>query len=109
MDLISWDRGPQAQAPGGPLFGSNFVKNPYKTCFKLHFGGSIWVAPWPTPAKDFPQAQPEEPSGALRPRPRADPFLGTIFAQNPYKTCVKMHFGGIFMGRALAGPLKGFF
>ena len=44
----------------------------------------------------------------LRPRPRADPLLGTIFAQNPYKTCVKMHFRGICMARALAGPLKHF-
>ena len=45
------------------------------------------------------------PSG---PGPGRTPF-GEHFAQNPYKTCVKMHFGGIFMGRALAGPLKGFF
>ena len=98
MELNSQTGPPSPGQAADPFLGTLVAQNPYKSCFKLHFGASTWVAPWPTPAKDFPQAQ----------APGGPPF-GDHFAQNPYKTCVKMNFGVIFMGRALAGPLKGFF
>ena len=57
MELNSQTGTPSPGPAADPLFGAHFGQNPYKTCSKWHFGGSTWVAPWPTPAKVAPQAQ----------------------------------------------------
>ena len=73
MGLNSQTGTPSPGPAAGPFLGALFVQNPYETCFKLHFGGPTWVAPWPTPAKVLRQAQ--APGGPL--------FFWSQFCQNP--------------------------
>ena len=71
MELNSQTGTPSPGPAADPLFGAKFARSPYETCSKLHFGGSTWVAPWPTPAKVAPPAQ----------APGASPFGGAPSAK----------------------------